>query len=782
MYIALVALAVRFMFIKSPAVVVSEEATNGEHVMKYQNGDFYLDVNPPLGKMLLYLVSKLNGGISYGFPFGTVGSSYADKDVPYVSMRLFSATFGALTVPLIFLLSKTIGIHDNFVAGLVSMATLFDNAFTSSFRLIMLDSIACCFSLVAILLCKMAKKETRFSSSWYLYFCACFASLACAITTKFSTMSSLYFVCFELLTDSWSIFKDSTQKITVLVKDALVKLLLLVSIVALIYTSVFLVHISLLPNEGEKPVDLMSPRFRAALQNSTIPAPTPEILHYGARIVLKHYQDSNFYLHSHAQLYPVGSKQQQVTGYSFHDLNNIFIVRKGLASDPPLMERETVELVRKKVKKEKKPDEPAGQDEYEEVEEEVTRKERFYNPPRVDEATYLEPVKSGDIIRLEHELTGRFLHSHFIEPPSQNKDQYLEVSCYGGLKHFYGDSNDNWIIENVNDKGNLVGNQGDPIKCQSLFTRLTHENMRCTLLSTRKALPDWGHFQREITCGRDAKPHNTAWIIVANDHPLYPDASEDISYGSLKPKNLFEKFVEVNSKMLKNAQDLIKQPHNGLNLAQLLFASKGTGIWKASEKGSEKTSSTNQENDAASQTAEKQPTEEFRKQNTGNGEKVDSSLENAQIFIIGNMYSWPIASVCIISFVILSFAHFVCRPRELFEKFFRFFTPLSQPSCSFVFLGWLFHMLPGVGSKHGIQEYFMAHFFSIVMMGMFLQLICTKFPKAKYMILGSTLVAIVAAYVFLSPITYGFSMTFQRCLQLKMLRTNWDIHCEEIAD
>lgn len=785
LYISLVALVVRFMFIHHPSVVVSEEAVNGEQAMKYQNGEFYLDANPPLGKMLFYLVSWFNGGISYEFPFGTAGASYAGKEVPYISMRLLSATFGAMTVPLMYLLSKKIGVQDDFVAGTVSMIALFDNALSSSFRLIMLDGIACCFSLTGILLCKMAKREGRFSMPWCLYLCACFASLTCAFTTKFSALSSAIFVAFELLSDSWSIFKDSAQKVTILFKDLIAKLLLLTSTAFIIYVIVFLLHASLLPNEGDKPVDLMSPRFRAALQNSVLPAPTPEILHYGARIVLKHYQDSNFYLHSHAQLYPIGSKQQQVTGYSFHDINNIFIIRKGMAQDPPLMERETVELGKKRVKKERQPNESAvlSEDEYEEVEEKISKKERYYDPPRVDESTYLEPVRSGDVVRLEHELTGRFLHSHFIEPPSQNKDQYLEVSCYGGLKHFYGDSNDNWIIENVDDKGNLVGKPNDPIKCQTLFARFTHENMRCALLSTRKTLPDWGHFQREIACGRDAKPRNTAWIIVANDHPLYPDASEDITYGALKPKGLLEKFAEINSKMRKNARELVKFPQTGLSLFQLFFASKGTGIWKASDKANDAALSTAKENDIASKlSGEQSPSVPSNQAAASGTKKARDDSGNAQIFMIGNLFSWPLASVCVFSFVALSFARFICCPRELFEKFFQYFGPLLQSNGSFVLLGWMLHALPSVSEKQGMQEYFMAHFFSIQMLGIFLQFACIKFPKAKYTILASTLVAVVAIYAYLSPITYGFSMNAGRCRQLKMFNRNWDIHCEEGAE
>ena len=201
----------------------------------------------------------------------------------------------------------------------------------------MLESIVCLFSLAGILFCKMAIKEDRFSLPWYSYLCASFTSLGLALTTKFSSTISLSYVSFELLLDSWSIFKDSKQKIATLCKDVLIKIILMGSIITAICTCVFVIHIILLQSEGEKPVDAMSPRFRASLHNAVLPEATPEILHYGARIVLKHYQDSNYYLHSHPHVYPNGSNQQQVTEYSFHDVNNIFIVRKGMKPRPTVV-------------------------------------------------------------------------------------------------------------------------------------------------------------------------------------------------------------------------------------------------------------------------------------------------------------------------------------------------------------------------------------------------------------------------------------------------------------
>ncbi len=45
----------------------------------------------------------------------------------------------------------------------------------------------------------------------------------------------------------------------------------------------------------------------------------------GSFISLRHVK-TNVYLHSHDEFYKSGSRQQQVTGYGYRDLNNIWFV------------------------------------------------------------------------------------------------------------------------------------------------------------------------------------------------------------------------------------------------------------------------------------------------------------------------------------------------------------------------------------------------------------------------------------------------------------------------
>lgn len=108
-----------------------------------------------------------------------------------------------------------------------------------------------------------------------------------------------------------------------------------------------------------------------------------------------------------------------------------------------------------------------------------------------------EPIHNGDIVRLEHRLTQRNLHSHGgIASPSSRQQ---EVTAFG---YGAGDSNDNWRVELVS---------GSDLVRGSSF-RLIHVNTNHALHSHSGHSTRWTEFQQEVT-GFGGRDSNDLWII-----------------------------------------------------------------------------------------------------------------------------------------------------------------------------------------------------------------------------------------------------------------------------
>src|SRR5439155_21197544 len=69
--------------------------------------------------------------------------------------------------------------------------------------------------------------------------------------------------------------------------------------------------------------------------------------------------------------------------------------------------------------------------------------------------TNLAPImiENGSIIRLQHKVTERRLHSHDFRPPVTEADWQNEVSAYG-FPGFEGDANDLFRVEIVKSESN----------------------------------------------------------------------------------------------------------------------------------------------------------------------------------------------------------------------------------------------------------------------------------------------------------------------------------------
>jgi len=190
---------------------------------------------------------------------------------------------------------------------------------------------------------------------------------------------------------------------------------------------------------------------------SLAPGVVPIQTSSGAIVKIRHSATGNR-LHSHSLNYghPGTSGQQQVTAYQFADDNDLWRI-KG----------------------------PHGQ---------------------AENSLAGQPVEDGSIIRLEHVLTRRNLHSHSGVPSPVTGQQ--EVSCFGN--NGLGDSNDNWRIEI----------EGGGIWDSTKRIRLIHVNTNVALHShVGFSHPEWTAGQQEVT-GFEGRDDNDWWWLLSSARTL----------------------------------------------------------------------------------------------------------------------------------------------------------------------------------------------------------------------------------------------------------------------
>lgn len=155
----------------------------------------------------------------------------------------------------------------------------------------------------------------------------------------------------------------------------------------LLYLLIFYVHLQTLYRAGPHD-NVMTSAFQASLEGglASITEGQPMKVAHGSQITLRHSYGRTCWLHSHIHVYPVryldkrgSSHQQQVTCYSFKDVNNWWLVKR---------------------------------------------------PHRDDLVVDPDPdvIVDGDIIQLIHGITSRALNSHDVAAPMTPLCQ--EVSCY----------------------------------------------------------------------------------------------------------------------------------------------------------------------------------------------------------------------------------------------------------------------------------------------------------------------------------------------------------------
>ncbi|OJJ06420.1 hypothetical protein ASPVEDRAFT_200382 [Aspergillus versicolor CBS 583.65] len=487
-------------------IVTWDEAHFGKFGSHYLKREFYFDVHPPLGKMLVGL-SGLLAGYNGSFEFKS-GETYPE-DLNYTFMRLFNAAFGVVCVPLAYLTAQELGFRRATV-WLVSLMVLFENSYATISRFILLDSMLLCFTFTTTFCwAKFHRLQfASFSLEWFTWLFLTGVSIGCVCSVKWVGLFCTALVGIYTIEDLWNKFGDLKMSEATLARHLVARIVGLILIPALVYIFSFYIHFLILENSGPGDAQ-MSSLFQANLRGTQVGKDSPLEIAFGSRATLKNMGYGGGLLHSHVQTYPEGSSQQQVTCYHHKDANNDWFIYPN-------------------------------------------RKE-----PQYDAEAPLKFVGDGDVIRLIHGQTGRNLHSHNIPAPI-SKGHY-EVSCYGNMT--IGDDKDHWKVEVIDD---VASRDRSKIRTLTTAFRLRHPVLGCYLRAGNTNLPQWGFKQIETTCVKENKPRDvyTHWNIETHTNDRLPPGDP----GSYKSP-FFKDFVHLNVAMMTSNNALVPDPDKQDDLA-----------------------------------------------------------------------------------------------------------------------------------------------------------------------------------------------------------------------
>lgn len=247
----------RFAFIWHPNQVVFDEVHFGKFVSAYFTGNYFFDIHPPLGKLLIALPAYF-WDFQPGFDFKSIGEVYTDSS--HIALRLIPNLFGALLPVCLFFLVRSLR-GSTMAAFFAGITVVFENAILVQSHFILVDSMLFFFGFFALALFFFYRNYSR--NPIHLFGAGIFFALSFSV--KWTGMSFLTLACIVSLWD----LKQRLGEKTLLIKRLALLAVALFLVPLFVYMSVFAVHFSLLPKSG-KGDGFMSKSFLKTLSGSSV--------------------------------------------------------------------------------------------------------------------------------------------------------------------------------------------------------------------------------------------------------------------------------------------------------------------------------------------------------------------------------------------------------------------------------------------------------------------------------------------------------------------------------
>ena len=512
----------RLYKINEPAEVVFDEVHFGGFASNYLRREYFFDVHPPLGKLMIAALGYFLG-YEGNFTFANIGLSYAGTTAPYVAMRVMMVFFGWVTTMMSFMSMLELGVS-SIAAGFAAMLLIFDIAFCVQTRFILLDSPLMAFIMTSLYCWIRFRKQRNqcFSSDWWKWLAATGASIGAATSVKMVGLFTVATVGISTILDLWELAdKKRGLSENKFWKHFGARALCLIGLPLSIYCSSFYVHFAILNRTG--PGDgLMSPAFQATLLGNAMHQASREV-RYGQSIRLKSRLE-DVYLHSHAHNYPqqhldgkISSQMQQVTGYPSEDPNNLWKIL----------------------------------------------------PDDLNNKNYLDvPVKNGDKVRLLHVKTNQYLMTHDVASPLTRTNMEITV-CKEDNKDLMAQAI--WKID--------ITSGGDVLKTKACHIKILNTKHEVALTNWQQPLPTWGFGQREINGDKRGVDENSKWVVWDIHEPMSEDEAKFKKEAKLPTMSTLQKYIELQKAIIRLNSKLIDNHPFKSQPISWPFVIRGISFW-----------------------------------------------------------------------------------------------------------------------------------------------------------------------------------------------------------
>ncbi|KAI8607290.1 MIR motif-containing protein, partial [Chytriomyces sp. MP71] len=521
----------------------------------------------------------------------------------------------------------------------------------------------------------MGTSATAFSKAWWPPLLLAGIFLGLSMSSKWSTLFLVASFCLVAMQDLWSLASDRLFSPSTILRHVFARILCLVVIPSVIYVGVFWIHFALLSSTGNG-AKYMTPEVQVSLKG----AKNPEFfanVSYGSYISLRHEASPCGYVTSGSSRYLKGSQMHTVWCGAKDDSSAMFSIEHRYIMNSGGIE----------------------------------------NPPTHPE----ELLKDGDIIRLKHTNTLRWLRSHDFRPALQNNTAQSEVCTHGDPKT--SDFDDLWQIE--------TAPRNAPVRAMQTRLRLVHFQRKCSLMSRTFKNGSYS----EVSCVQNKERVGTVWRIEGNRNPKYPAGAQKIRY---KPAGFWSKFMETQRHMLETFSNTTRTHPYVSNPLDWPIARRGVAVWH-------------------------------------------DPKSPAQIFVLGN----PVVSIattgsvvlCVIFVAVLWVAaqRHVPLSNATIEQLTSAEQILVLVFCNYV---------PFFFAKTELflHDGFPALYAAFLCVGLIFDAFTLRFRSPSRIVMAGVLVACVLfAFVKWSALTYGFPMSVEQCEGLKW-RKAWDWFCREAPE